>query len=182
MTELVKSPSEPDLEQTLLSTIACLGVEEARELAAGRSVIAPDLSTADDVWVKGREELECAVRDLYELVPTILTLRRGTMLDLERAQKELIQGNSADDRTQGMVTQERNESQRLVDTILDISQPFVLPASKADAKETVDDAISRVAKKEVEILLEYRIGYAGKLGQQDEAEAVRLLREFIQGT
>ncbi|KAK3361064.1 hypothetical protein B0T24DRAFT_122199 [Lasiosphaeria ovina] len=191
LTELSKDGSRPDLERTPVDTVSSLAVQDARDIATSRPVSIPESADISELLLKnGRGELEAAVDDLYKLLPTIRMLRRGTMLDWEeeaaeeerkRAQRETVMRTAS--KESGAI--DSFETRELLETMLDS-----WPSSSArdlteggdnnvKSEEGIPETAARLARKQLEVLREYKTVHAATLLGEDKEAADRLLREFI---
>lgn len=160
-----------DLRQTLLNTVACLAASDAIEIAASRSTSISDYADVNELLVKGRAELDCAIDDLYRLLPTIRMIRRGKLLELEQ---ERLQTSETDN-------EDENETQKLLDTVLSITSSSNESPSRGKTVP-IESSVSRLVEKEMEIIRNYKLSHATKLENEDRHIANELLRKFIRGS
>lgn len=160
-----------DLEQTLLNTIACLAVSDAANIAASRSTSISDYADVNELLARGKAELECAIDDLYQFLPTIRMIRRGKLLELEQ---ESLQ-------TSETSTEDENETQKLLDTVLNITSSSNESPSQGKTV-SIESAVSRLVQKEIELIRDYKLSQVTKLDNEDRHIANELLRKFIRGS
>ncbi|KAJ0115149.1 hypothetical protein J7T55_001558 [Diaporthe amygdali] len=189
LTELVKDSSRRDLKQGLLETIACLAMDGAVDIAIHRDMPIIDFSSLDDLLQQGSKEIEDAVDDLYQFIPTILMLRRGCMIDSELAGNDAEAGEATktgeirSTRGSKLIEPylEEAETWELLNTAVEMSSPHSGAATvEARRSESIQDAAYRLASKEVERLREWGDVHAAKLRGEDKATADNLLKSFIQ--
>ncbi|KAI1075389.1 hypothetical protein F5B20DRAFT_585353 [Whalleya microplaca] len=165
--ELARDTSRPDLKRVLLDTVACLASGDVIDIAANRNIEILEFVDVAELLQKGKEELECAIGDLYQLLPTIRMLRRGKMLDWEQ------------DRDSSRTTEGADETHKLLDTVIEISSPILKSPSQTVAEGSIQSSAIQLASKEFELLREYQRDNAAKLGAEDRKVADELLGKFI---